>query len=275
MSTPTEMLLHLPRPLRRRLGEKALRLTGSALDRSVVQPIRREGTYEPHVQLALMRCLRRGDTAVDVGANIGVHSVLMSRLVGDAGTVYCYEASATNKAYLDRNLALNACPNVVAEQVGVWDAPAELEFSFVEEVAGCSFFSPAGVRAGRLERVACRPLDDLLRPTTRPVHLIKIDVEGAEMRVLLGAKETLATQRPVLFVEFNQGVAERFFNSTVDDLYDLLHTLDYSVSWLRKDGSEVPVPDHQALRAILARKGVDWIDAVCRPREAKIKKWWT
>jgi len=243
-------------------------LTGDDRDRSVVQPIRQKGTYERHVQIALMRCLRVGDCAVDVGANIGVHSILMSRLVGAAGAVYCYEASAVNVAYLDRNLALNACRNVVVEQVGVWDVPAELEFSFVEEVAGCSFFSPAGVREGTLERVASRPLDELLR-SVRRVQLIKIDVEGAEMRVLQGARETLAGQRPVLLVEFNPQVAARFFDSAIDDLYDLLRTLNYSVAWLPPDASEVPLPNHAALHAVFARPGIEWIDTICRPVDAR------
>jgi FkbM family methyltransferase len=269
VSQAIEMTLRLPPPVAVRLGESSLRLTGSAIDRSVVQPILRDRTYEPHVQVALLRTLRAGDAAVDVGANIGVHTVLMARLVGAAGKVYCYEASIENKAYLDRNLALNGCRNVVAEQVGVWDAAAELEFSFVEEVAGCSFFSPAGVRVGRQEKVLCRPLDDLLGPAEpRRLTLIKIDVEGAEMAVLRGARRRLARQRPVLLIEFNPTVAQRFFGSTVDDLYDLLDELQYAVSWLRPDAAEVPVRGHASLHAILAREKVEWIDAICRPREA-------
>jgi FkbM family methyltransferase len=153
-------------------------------------------------EVALFReLLKPGDTAVDVGASIGAHTVPLARLVGSAGRVAALEPQRLAYYCLCANVALNNLHHVVCHHaaagaaagtlvVPAFDPDAELNFG------GLSLFAlPAGVPG---QEVPVRPIDDLLLPAC---HLLKIDVEGMERQVLAGAAQTIRRHRPFLYVE--------------------------------------------------------------------------
>lgn len=144
------------------------------------------GYWEPNLTGLLMRRLTKGDVFVDVGANIGYFSVLASRLVGDTGRVVSFEASPTIYRRLMDDLSLNATTNVRAVNVAVSDLEGTLPiYAGPEENSGAT--SVHEQRGGRYEAdVRAAPLADLLEPSERSrVKLMKIDVEGAELPILL------------------------------------------------------------------------------------------
>ena len=152
------------------------------------------GIYESHFQKVVAEEVQSGGVFYDVGANVGFYTLLASRLIGH-GKVYAFEPLPANVRYLQRHLALNRTDNV---QV--------LELAISSET-GTSFFQEEETRAmGRLQadgncRVQTAALDSLLQEgTIAPPDYIKIDIEGAEYRALLGARTCFEKFRPKLFL---------------------------------------------------------------------------
>jgi FkbM family methyltransferase len=158
---------------------------------------------------AYRQAIPRGTTAVDVGANIGIHSLVLSRCVGENGRVYSYEPSGSICEKLRENMALNGIQNVILRDVGVGAndtvqrfQPRQDEFNI-----GLGRFDASGP-----VEVAVVKLDSDLRAGGR-ISLIKVDVEGMELDVIRGASAILAQHRPTLVIECNR-------DWTLDELRD-------------------------------------------------------
>ncbi|MFF3695448.1 FkbM family methyltransferase [Streptomyces sp. NPDC002221] len=146
------------------------------------------GVWEPHMTHWLRQRLRPGDTFVDVGANLGVFSVLGSRLVGSAGKVVAIEASPAFHRGLLRNVALNHCDNVRAVNTAVSDGHRTLTFVLAgSRNMGANSIVPYDGQAESSFEMGAVPLSELLEPAeVARARVIKIDVEGAEGSVVRG-----------------------------------------------------------------------------------------
>lgn len=138
--------------------------------------------------------LREGDLVLDVGANIGVYTVVAAR---KGARVVAFEPNPEARATLHENLILNEIddevrisPNALADFSG----PAR----FTTNLEECNHLNDVAAGAGEL--VTVRELDSL-EWVDKPVTLIKIDVEGFDEAVLRGARRTLLRDRPVLIIE--------------------------------------------------------------------------
>lgn len=143
--------------------------------------------------------LHPGETAIDVGANIGALAVPMANAVGPKGRVIALEPQRVLHQMLCANAALNGLTNMVclnaaaSAKEGLVSVPA-LDYGSANNFGGIALNS----NAAQTETVACLTVDALKAPACR---LIKIDVEGMELEVLKGAEGTLVRHRPVLHVE--------------------------------------------------------------------------
>ncbi|MGW4546854.1 FkbM family methyltransferase [Streptomyces violaceorubidus] len=155
------------------------------------------GVWEPHLTGWLRRRLRPGDGFVDVGANIGVFSVLASRLVGDGGRVVAIEASPDLHQRLVRNTRLNALGNVRALNAAVSDRPRTLTFALASaRNTGANSIVPYDGPVESSFRTEARPLPELLDAAEiATARVIKIDVEGAEGSVVRGLAPVLGALR--------------------------------------------------------------------------------
>lgn len=134
--------------------------------------------------LALFRdYCRPGDVAIDVGANVGEVSIILSRRIGPEGRVHAFEPNPRIFRYLLGNLALNDCGNVTTANraVGAAAGTTRLSDDRYDDMNRV-------VAIGGIE-VACTTLDDAV--PAQPIALLKVDVEGSELRVLEGARQTL------------------------------------------------------------------------------------
>lgn len=148
--------------------------------------------YEPHVQRVLTALIRPADTVVDVGANIGLHTILMSRL---AKNVIAFEPNPNILPLLRRTLAPHS--NVELHECAVLDRSGTLSF-FLSPDHCMSSIHP--VREGAVEvSVPCRRLVDVVADR---VDLMKIDAEGSEDDVFRGALPLLdRKEAPILIYE--------------------------------------------------------------------------
>ncbi len=164
------------------------------------------GEYAEDEQAMLAQLVRPGDVVVEAGANLGTHTVALARKIGPSGALIAFEPQRVVFQILCANIALNELTNVHAQNAAVGEAPGVLEVPATDYAAPNNFggvsldgVSSAAVKAGVSgEKVPVVTIDSLGLPRLR---LIKIDVEGMERAVLVGAKETIERCRPVLYFE--------------------------------------------------------------------------
>ncbi len=166
----------------------------------VQRVILRNRTFYEARLLAVVRergLIRPGMTVADVGANIGNHSVYFGRVLG-AGRVLAFEPQPHCFATLRRNLELNGLDPEGAFHCMVGAESGQGGVArFNPRNLGGTVFAPDA--AGGIAMIA---LDDLLdSPALEGLGFVKIDVEGAQMQVLRGAREVLRRFRPALWIE--------------------------------------------------------------------------
>lgn len=155
------------------------------------------GIYERDKLGEMRSCIDAGSVVYDIGAQAGYHTLLASRLTGRNGMVYSFEPLPRNHDMLIRHLSLNEVFNVHPVRAAVSDQNGELCFD-----PGPGFMAGHLSAEGGL-RVKCFSLDSFVgsEDRVRPPDVIKIDVEGAELKVLEGARETLARHRPTIMID--------------------------------------------------------------------------
>lgn len=173
-------------------------------------------------ELSLLgQILRPGCVAVDVGANLGTHTVFFARSVAPDGMVVAFEPQRLVFQLLCANVALNGLSNVICLQAAGSEVRGAITVPLLNPAIEQNFgaFAIEGHSAG--DSVSAIPLDDL---KLARCDLIKVDVEGMEEKVLRGAHQTLRRCRPVLFVEHNT-------EDRSPNLLPLLRFLDYRAFW--------------------------------------------
>ena len=156
--------------------------------------------------------LRPNDHFVDVGANIGVFSMLASLKVGDEGIVYAIEALPFNQVLLEKNIALNHIRNVRLVPVALTDQDGELDlFPSTNGNLGMTSLSSVGEK-GKPVRVRARTLDSLMAEgTIAGCDVLKIDIEGAEPLALQGMQTLFATRPPrAVLIEVSESLLANF-----------------------------------------------------------------
>jgi FkbM family methyltransferase len=183
------------------------------------------GNLESAVQEAMVRHLGRGGVFYDVGANLGFFSMLAAHLVGlDVGHVYAFEAAPDNARAIRANAALNNIPNVTVIDKAVSARAGTGRLQIVDDQSWSKLEEygqhPYTERVIEIELVA---VDDLLRAgTLAPPTVVKIDVEGAEIAVLDGMRETLERHRPAVICELH-GTHREFIAAMSDQGYRLIN----------------------------------------------------
>lgn len=178
--------------------------------------------------------LRPGDTCVDVGANIGTTVIPAAMAVGPAGRVWALEAHPRIARFLAENIALNHLANV---ELRACAADAERGTVTLSDIASDDMNAIQRTASGGLVVEAHR-LDDVIGGET-PIALLKIDVEGAELRVLAGAPRVLARTAAV-YIEIGDAMLRRLGGSAED-----------LVAQLRRAGFELfGVSEQRELRPI-------------------------
>ena len=165
-------------------------------------------------EIFLSTVCRPGDTVVDVGANIGVLSLLASRLVGSAGSVFAIEAHPRTYLALLNNLKKNLTTNVKPLCIAVGPEPGTVRFSDRLD----DDWNKVDGNSGSLE-VEVKPLDDVCDDYAH-IDVLKIDVEGFELHVLKGATKVLARTDCVLLECWSEHT--RGFGYTPDQLIALM-----------------------------------------------------
>ncbi len=201
----------------------------------LIKTYHRDGRiWEPHVVEKIEEHIEPGTVALDVGAYVGTHALLMARLVGAAGRVYAFEPQRQSYAELRHNIVLNGIENVAALRYAVGDRNAIVEME-------ASPNSHGGRKVGRDgEPAELRTLDSF---GFEHVSLVKIDVEGHERQVLAGMANLMAWSRPAIVIEILGG---RYYPGVPPE--------DYGGD-IHRTATEAEVEDIHAIWALIEAHG--------------------
>ena len=194
----------LPQPLTDalRAGYRKLLATSSA-DRFVctlpagervrVLPQYGELTWNPEEYAAFRQAVAPGATVLDVGANLGAYTLLFAMWVGQSGRVFAFEPAPESFAGLLAHVSLNGLADrVTAHQVAVSDTEGVIAFQ-ASGRDGANRIAAAGRQSQDILQIGSTTVDAFCRRMAVSPGLIKIDVEGAELQVLQGARETIGS----------------------------------------------------------------------------------
>jgi FkbM family methyltransferase len=213
--------------------------------------------YESDAVRLATSLVKPGDTAVDVGAHVGFFAIQLAAAVGPGGRVYAFEPLAANAALLERSIAENDFGDrVVLERAAVADVAGTVTLRYARETlnSGGAFVEAAESEQSEglvREPVRAVRLDDV--DLRRPVRLIKMDVEGAEPRVLRGARRLIARDRPVVITEVHPDQLRRVSGVTPEAFLAESAALGYRARRIVDGGigSDVAVEDVTAVTTIV------------------------
>ena len=186
--------------------------------------------WEPHFASFLSAINIVGTTAIDIGANIGCNTVHLARAVGPTGTVVAFEPQRIPFQQLCGSVILSGYPNVVAYQLAVGDKAQVIELEPVDFFATHVNVGNAGIGVGG-ETATMVTLDSL---NVANVSLIKLDIQGAEVIALRGARGTIEREQPLIFLEIEEPQL-RDRGTTPAELIGLVFSLGYVLIHIKSD----------------------------------------
>lgn len=192
---------YVPKALWNRLRQiRSTTVIGSWLDRMF--------PYEPDMARAMKRIVQSGWVCADVGANVGHVTQLLARLIGPSGCVIAFEAHPENARLLRENIKIRGyAPRVRVENLAVSNGSQDRLWLHAGKESSPAEWNITGHDVDGnptkpMLEVAAVSLDTYFPVGTR-LDFVKIDVEGAEARVLMGMRRLLRETRPVIFLEFH------------------------------------------------------------------------
>jgi FkbM family methyltransferase len=257
-------------------------LSGSALDKSVVGAIEKaQGVWEPHVTGLMARLIKPDDVCLDIGANVGVYTLVMSDLAPQ-GRVHAFEPSSMNFKFLQKNIADNKLGNAGAHRLALSNKTGPGNFHYLPEFAGCSFAADRTVSADPdriiqsawgarwlrvTEAVQFTTLDQwMAQAALDRLDFIKMDVEGSERFVIEGGRATFDKFKPILFTELNTMCLAKYFGLPPASYFDALKAIYPHIYVLQPSGGAIqPLNSFDDLVPSLTPQRW-WADLLCMNR---------
>jgi len=188
------------------------------------------GTWEPQVVTVVTDTVKPGMTVIDVGAHIGYYSLLFAKCVGPSGRVFAFEPVPGNFSLLKKNVELNSLLNVVTINKAVFSRTQEIKMSVPGDQSNpecASIKSAPGAPNYCVEAIS---IDDFCAEHSLQPDVLKIDVEGSEYDVLLGASATVNRLFPKLLIELHHFDG----NLAAVPVPALLGQWGYQIQWIER-----------------------------------------
>lgn len=191
-----------------------------------------EGNVEPDTARAINKLCKKDMTVIDIGANIGCHTLRFAKLVGPRGKVIAFEPMSWAFSKLTRNIELNHFDNIILEKTALSNENKEnqeVNFPCSWPISGIDDFKRYLAHQGNIMKdvVDFITLDDYVsKKGMSKIDLIKLDVDGYELKVIRGALETLKSHNPIIIMELCVYTLKDI-GDKIRDLVSLLSDLGY------------------------------------------------
>ena len=234
----------------RTIKQKQIKLDGSIIsingykmktipnDPGISTELKIFGSHEPLNTKILSKIIKTGMTCLDIGGNIGYYVLLERQLVGDKGKVVAIEPVKRNYEFLQQNIALQNVSNISTYNFACGNKNGTVPFVIDRESNGC-WIVPDGVKnpdpsRGTITNVPIRILDEFIEEISlNELDFIRMDVEGFELNILKGLKQSLEKFKPIISFELHKNFLG------VDgtrEIFELLDKLDYKIeSFVTRD----------------------------------------
>lgn len=188
-------------------------------------------SWEPHLTNFVKICNKFFNlrNIIDVGANFGYHSMLFSK--ESSGNVYAFEPQIQNFELLQTNIKNNSINNIIPFNNACGDVECNVNMPIIQTNNSVNMgdFTPnVGCDPNNFSVIKSVVLDDM---GITDIDLIKIDVQGWEKKVLIGAKNILAQYKPILIVEFEWFQLMKT-NTTCKELFDFIRNNNYYIFYI-------------------------------------------
>jgi FkbM family methyltransferase len=207
----------------------------------VANAIKRGAIFEEEIVEIARQYIKEGSTVLDVGANFGQMTVLFSRMVGNTGLVYSFEAEPTVTEYLRKNIEINNCDNVKCVFGAVHNEDGKTlifpEIDFKRFGTYGSYGLSPTAKVGREIRTVT--IDSLNVET--PISFMKVDIQGADLFALQGARRTIARHRMAIVFEYEEQF-QNDFGTCFQDYVDFVDRIHYRFVKTIRDINYVIVP---------------------------------
>lgn len=188
------------------------------------------GVWEKTVSEQLTRYIKPGNTFVDIGANVGYHSLFVASLLNGTGSVHAFEPIPHLCKQINSSIKKNVFSNVHIYQIGLGEKDLEIPLYIRDEnMGGSSIFEFPElnlVKPSSTTEINIKSLDEVIKEEPK-IDLIKIDVEGYEFEVLRGARKTLKKYHPVIFLEFSPIFYKSDYKSKATEFVSYLKDFGY------------------------------------------------
>jgi len=223
-----------------------------------------DGNYDSYETEIAHQQIKKGNIVLDIGANIGFYTLIFAKLVGDKGKVIAFEPEPSNFGILKKNVETNGYKNVILVPKAVSDKNGEIKLYL-------SSFSNAIPRIHKSDfcdrsiEIESVRLDDYLKTINfqERIDFIKIDVEGAEVKVLEGMRSTIQKNNNVkILVEFAP-VSIKESGYAPEKLLEMLKGNGFNLQSINSKARKLePVNTKQLLKSYTARKK-NFINLLC------------
>lgn len=194
--------------------------------------IRYQG-YENDLVNIVKKYINPTNDVIDVGANIGLYSILFSKLIDNNHRVLCIEPSPAALKFLRKNIEQNNSGNSIIYEGVATKAKGYYKFNIIpgmEEYSSLGNISHSATRGKKYESidVSGDTIDNLVLIYNLNPGFVKIDTEGAEFMVFTGARKTIEKYRPIILSELSDNLMANFGNSS-DDVIKILKECNYEI----------------------------------------------
>lgn len=202
------------------------------LSESIDSALYHYGFYERATSRALKKYIQPDMTVIEAGANIGAHTFEIAKMLDEEkGIVYSFEPTDYAFSKLRTNFQLNGFRNIVLEQIALSDSNEEREIHRASSPETVPFKASWDLKTGHakytsLDRITFEKLDSYVsRNGIDKLHLMKIDVDGYELKVIRGGIDTIRKHKPIMIVEL--GTTVERVGDKLEDLVELLSSQGY------------------------------------------------
>lgn len=234
--------------------------------------------HEETTTALFLSLLKPRDVVADLGANIGYFTMLAARAVGPAGQVFAFEPEPRNFRYLSKNIELNRYTQVTLTQAALADKPGTVKLFLcpydtghhtIQQFGGIQAYRPDMVLAEKVAiDVSMVTLDEALAKLDRPVDVIKMDVEGAELLALAGMERVIRSSPNLrMIMEFFPLLVTEMGHRPEELARRLLEDFGFEVYVV---GGDYSMQDQPTFRSDQRIRSVDQLMALCADRDAHV-----
>jgi FkbM family methyltransferase len=188
---------------------------------AITQHLKRGKPWEPHFKTVVQHLVKEGDTVLDCGANFGYNAVIMGKQIGPSGRLFAFEPQRIINQQLSGNMILNNIYNAIVVHAALGQEQGLTTMSPVPYDLDWVNIGDTSVGEGG-DEVQVITLDMI---DSQP-DFIKMDVQGYELFVLLGAENTIKQSLPDIFIEVEEHQLAKF-DVTKDQLFDYIKSFGY------------------------------------------------